>query len=249
MIARDGLSAICQRVESDTEWGEAGFLHSTDLDPSEVPPMQPPRPGYLPKALSGMVIRWLDAADRDSEVGALAHELGLTGTSLRRLRVGWRGDCYTFPMVDDRGNVVGFRFRGKDGRKWSLAGGRNGLFIPTGLLGYSRSFVVEGPTDCAAALDMGLSAVGRPNCVGGFEYLEPLFRATRGVPIVADRDEAGIRGAIKLAEKFRNSGAIVIAPKRAKDLRDYNNKRFPVRYLVDASYGHPNHHWSVEYQL
>jgi hypothetical protein len=31
-------------------------------------------------------------------------------------------------------------------------------------------------------------------------------------------------------------------------LRDYNNKRFLPRHLVDATYGEPNHHWSVEYR-
>ena len=132
----------------------------------------------------------------------LADSLGLTTESLRRL-AGWarRYSAWTFPMQDAGGNVLGIRLRLADGRKLSVRGGREGLFIPEGLAAGERLLVTEGPTDFAALLDLGFNAVGRPSCTGGVKLLVELVKQLQvpEVVIVADGDPPGLRGAESLA--------------------------------------------------
>ena len=58
-------------------------------------------------------------------------------------------------------------------------GGREGLFIPRDLDPAAGLWVVEGPTDCAALLGLGIEAVGRPSCSGGMRHLAGLARRLR----------------------------------------------------------------------
>ena len=142
-------------------------------------------------------------------------ELGVSALSLRRLVVGWsaRHGGWSFPMSDAAGNVVGIRLRLPNGRKLAVKGGREGVFLPEGLTsphpnplpkgegtkgeiplakgeGTGWLLVCEGPTDTAALLDLGFSAVGRPSCTGGTRHLVSLLRrlAVPEVVIVADGD-------------------------------------------------------------
>jgi hypothetical protein len=134
----------------------------------------------------------------------LADTLGLSRTSLTRLSVGWSYGytAFTFPMYEAGGHVVGFRLRLNNGRKLSVAGGREGLFIPKDLpTRPARLFITEGPSDCAALVDLGLDAVGRPSCTGGVRLVADLvtMRQPSAVVVVADADEPGQRGAEALA--------------------------------------------------
>jgi len=82
--------------------------------------------------------------------------------------------------------------------------------------------IVEGPTDCAAGLDLGLlNIIGRPSCSGGAEQIREFIRRTkfRRVVIVADNDSPGILGAKMLQEHLPCSSCILILP--AKDLRAF----------------------------
>jgi 5S rRNA maturation endonuclease (ribonuclease M5) len=158
----------------------------------------------------------------------LADSLGLTVNSLQRLRVGWsaRHRAYTFPMVDAAGDVLGVRLRLPSGRKLSVKGGREGLFVPTDLDAGGRLLVTEGPTDCAALLDLGFCAVGRPSCTGGVRLLVELAQAQRPaeVYIVADSDAPGQRGAENLAAvlvAYVPSVRIITPPTGIKDARQW----------------------------
>src|SRR5690606_9675141 len=88
----------------------------------------------------------------------LAESLGLSIESLQRLGVGWaaRHRAYTFPMRRGDGTICGIRLRSPDGRKYSVRGSKQGLFIPDGIDATDRLLVAEGPTDTAAVLDWGL---------------------------------------------------------------------------------------------
>jgi hypothetical protein len=82
-------------------------------------------------------------------------------------------------------------------------------------------FVCEGPTDTAAALDLGFFAVGRPNCCcGGLEVraYARRHRCARAV-IVSDNDKPGLDGARKVGAELRMPWAIYVPP--AKDLREF----------------------------
>ncbi len=115
------------------------------------------------------------------------------------------GDVAAFPMWC-RGRVVGVRTRDiASANKMALPGGREGLFVPSGLAnGLDWLAVTEGPTDTAALLSLGIEAIGRPNCTGGVdECLRlALVLKPRRVAVMLDRDEPGIRGGVALARRL-----------------------------------------------
>jgi hypothetical protein len=120
----------------------------------------------------------------------LAKELGVSVDSLKKLFVGWDGKNYTFPMMDGNDRIIGIRLRCKAG-KYAVPGSKNGLFIPDGL-GTPKEdllLICEGPTDCAALLDLSYDTIGRASCNTGGEYLiQLLSKRRRPVVIVADND-------------------------------------------------------------
>lgn len=143
--------------------------------------------------------------DRRNE---LTERLGLSGYSLMRMGMGWidantlrerldtkckgRG-CWTFPMRDASERIVGVRLRTEDNFKYAIDSSTAGLFIPAGERSSATLTIVEGPTDTAAALDMGLDAIGRPSNTGGADDIRR-WLATRGrdisdVIIIIDRDQ------------------------------------------------------------
>jgi hypothetical protein len=142
------------------------------------------------------------AAVQPQALARLAASLGVSVESLGRLGIGWAlaHRAWTFPMIDTAGAVLGVRLRCPDGRKLSVKGGKEGLFIPAALDG-GRLLIAEGPTDTAALLDLGFSAVGRPSCAGGVRLLVELVKrlAVPEMVIVADSDPPGQRGANNLA--------------------------------------------------
>jgi hypothetical protein len=116
------------------------------------------------------------------------------------------------------GKAVGVRLRLPDGRKLSIRGGKEGLFLPTRLGSGGRLLIAEGPTDTAALLDLGFAAVGRPSCSGGVGHVVDLVKrlGTAEAVVVADGDGPGLFGAEKLAARLLAyaPGVRVIAPPR-----------------------------------
>ncbi|MEN6452085.1 MAG: hypothetical protein ABFC96_16465, partial [Thermoguttaceae bacterium] len=83
-------------------------------------------------------------------LGQLAVSLELSVVSLHRLRVGWspRHCAWSFPMSDAAGKVLGIRLRLASGKKLSIKGGREGLFVPENLdQPVGVLLVAEGPSD------------------------------------------------------------------------------------------------------
>jgi hypothetical protein len=78
--------------------------------------------------------------------------------------------------------------------------------------------IVEGPTDTAAAIDLGFDVIGRPACLGCEQIIADLAGQSGHVTtvIIADNDDPGQRGAAKL-QKLIPRSRIVTLP--AKDLR------------------------------
>ena len=153
-------------------------------------------------------------------------ERGLSDRSLGRLRIGWSAEpgAWSFPMHDEQERVRGIRLRTPGGRKFAVSGGREGLFYPHGLTFLDRLLICEGPTDTAAALDLGFEAVGRPSCTGGTRLLRNLVSGKRPseVVVVADGDGPGLRGAESLAATLVlccPAVRIIQPPEGIKDLR------------------------------
>jgi 5S rRNA maturation endonuclease (ribonuclease M5) len=219
-VSADGEAVICCRVESDHETRNGGWLHKTNEDrPARYlpPPTLPPTP--LPD-FSALWRRWSEQTE-PHHLDGFAMSLGVDTDALRALGCAWSGRAWAFPMRNETGRMVGLRLRSDDGRKWAVRGSRSALFYSPAPEPAETLYVVEGPTDAAAALTLGLPVVGRPSCLGQEEMLAALVRRlrARAVCIIADADEAGQRG----AERLRNAlpARTLLWTPPCKDLREF----------------------------
>lgn len=209
-VSGDGAVVVCIRQDAGASkttrngWahriGEGAVWNPNGVRTAVVPETLPSRHD-LPR-----LVRRYQTAINPVRLARHADRLGVTVTGLRRLGIGWADDqrAWAFPMTDASGTVRGIRIRAEDGAKWSIKGGKEGLFVPSDLDLSRALLVVEGPTDTAALLDLGFSAVGRPSCTGGTSLLVSLVteRTPPMVVVVADRDEPGQRGAAALASEL-----------------------------------------------
>lgn len=167
-------------------------------------------------------------------IDGFACELGVEGAALRALDVRYNpfDKCWSFPMRDADGKIVGLRYREFGGsRKWSARGSHDGLFFSPALLRSSLNthtsslrtlYIVEGASDTAAALSLGLMAVGRSSCSSGAALLKELLARLRpsSLAIIADNDAPGLAGARALSQEL-GSARILTPPEGCKDLRGH----------------------------
>ena len=228
--SEDGRLAICMRVPSEKIARNGGYLHR--LTDAPLPPM-PIRSKPAPKPSPNIQGCWNNMKHPlDSEaLYGLAQRLGVSVAALMDLQGVWAEShgAWAFPMRDGGGKVVGIRLRAEDGRKWAVRGSREGLFYPERPPVDHTAVICEGPTDTAAALTLGLWAVGRPSCTGGVPALKALCRrlAIRFTVVVGDNDppkarpgghwQPGFEGARKLTAALGIRWKLLIPP--AKDLR------------------------------
>lgn len=227
LVNQEGTGAICCREQSDSPRGEAGHFHW--LDGSDPPPVEAtPRRDLIPKARLATFQPIWEKQLTPIRAVALSIKLGLSVAALKVIGTGWRGDCYTFPMYTAGGEITGYRLRSPKGSKWTLGGTENGIFMPKDLPrcldGIDDLHICEGPTDLAAAWDLGYQAIGRPNNISLKDETKKLIVQLRPshATIVADGDTPGIEG----AKQFRDwlapeIDADVYAPIKHKDLREY----------------------------
>ena len=242
MIADDDSAAICARVSEGATrtvgTKGAGWLHRLR---ESAPPATLRRMIRVPVLAAtdfGAPADKYRRAVRQADLEHLAAELGLTAASLRRLRIGWDGEAWTFPMVDATGRIVGIRRRLPAGRKLSVPGGHEGLFIPEDMDSPATLGICEGPTDTAALLDLGFAGIGRPSCTGGTRMIISTLRRWRPAEtiIFADADEPGQRGATALASILRIycPVRIVAPPAPHKDVRAFKRARGSRAELLEA---------------
>jgi hypothetical protein len=234
LVSADGTAAICPRVESPKRVGDAGWLHrlKDDDDPHQRRRVRVVR--LSASAASRADLAWLAAQCRqDLDAGRLlqlAVSLGLSVGALCHFGIGWSVEhrAWAFPMSDASGSVLGLRLRRPDGFKFSVRGGKEGLFIPSaGGDQPSPLLICEGPTDAAALLDMGFrNVVGRPSCTGGVKLLVELVRHRQPpeAVIISDGDVPGWRGAVNLASvlvAYAPAVQLIAPPEGIKDARDW----------------------------
>lgn len=248
LVNHDGTAAICARIEHGAvkRSGDAGWLHLLGTEdssqktvdrryPLPAAPYSPVAGGEFktgPSAAVGMTADFGKLAEQYSrrisqrQVRLLAQSLGVTAAALVRLDVGFDGEAFCFPMRNENGVIIGIRRRFGNGTKVCVTGSQNGLFIPAGIDKAVKVVITEGPTDCAAALDLGWNAIGRPNCDSKIAMTVRYIRQRKAV-IVADRDSAGLRGARRLFEALETAGSavrIIVPPDGCKDLRDWKRR-------------------------
>lgn len=206
-IAEDGSACICMRVESGQPTRNGGWLHR--LQPENAPRstrVLSMRSSDDRRSAFGALARKYAKAASPEQFQALSRNLGVSEKSLRRLCVGWAPEygAWTFPMRNCLDEVTGIRLRFPNGKKLSIKGGREGVFIPTGLEGGGQLLIGEGPTDTAAMLDLGFNVIGRPSCTGGVKLLIGFMKRLKPerVVVLADQDEPGRRGADRLASRL-----------------------------------------------
>jgi len=193
LVSEDGSAAICPRTPDGAikEIPGCGYLHILRTGGRDKPRRR------------GFRIRIRSSADQERDfeplakrcqdrltsgkVNILAVSLGVTVESLRRLRVGWDGAAYTFPMSNAEGQIIGIRRRFPSGRKVSVTGSKTGIFIPAGLDSGIPLLVCEGPTDTAAAITLDFDVIGRPNNNSLVEMTANVCK-NRDVVVIADND-------------------------------------------------------------
>lgn len=253
--APDGWKAIKRPASGGVVFVPSGDDSDWRTRPRLIPT---PRPaGVVTLDFAALAAKFAAESERRREPEHLASRLGgvISPDVFRRLRLGfidkaglrmlraggknwapsWPEWAWAFPEVDGAGAIIGFGLRACDGRKGSPSrektGARRGLTVPTDLEYLPDPvYVCEGATSPAAALELGLTAVGRPSCTGGVEYLAELLRG-RDVMIVGDNDHKpdgrwpGRDGAIAAAEELsRRWGRIVppsLPPEGVKDMREW----------------------------
>lgn len=138
------------------------------------------------------------------------------------------GDAWITPERNAEGEVTGHAIRPDKGNKTSRKGSTRGLTLKWPLPPYAGTtpedpvFIVEGASDAAAGVGIGLDIVGRPGATGGKPLLAALLKQ-RHVCIIAENDAgAGQRGAVGVADALAGvcaSVRIIDPPMGVKDLR------------------------------
>ena len=206
------------RVQSDHPCKNGGWLHPI----SNTQKRDIPRPAPRPVINSRQLIEDWSRATKEEWLERFSKQIGMTTQSLLALNCCWASPykAWAFPMFQGDGQCVGIRLRSLSGSKWSVPGSHQGLFIPKDK--WDKMLVVtEGPTDCAAALDLGYWACGRPSCSGGVTDLCELIkrRGVRRCVIISDNDSPGILGAKMLSQYIGIQHCLLILP--AKDVRKF----------------------------
>lgn len=228
---------LCMRVSSSRPYtlkdGSVGYLHPMDVGAVLPPPIyQRKAEPIIDLNVEQTLKEWKRTACGNRSIDDLAKELGVSADSLRMLGCVYSDQIHVsgWPMRDGNNNYTGLRLRHKNGRKWSVKGSHPGLFLPQ-CEAQPEALVVEGGTDVAAGLTMGIFTIGRPSCNGGVNDLIAAIKRLkiRRVSIVADCDNdkvdkltgrvwnPGIEGARGLADLLPVPSRIVTLP--VKDLR------------------------------
>ena len=210
----------CMRIQSDRPAKSGGWLWRCHLPNAPSPPVAP-RVAVTTINATKIHRDWL-AATMPTQLAEFAAALGLSVGALVSANAAWAGQfsAWAFPMCDGHGNILGVRLRANDGRKWAVRGSRQGIFIAA-VPPQPTLFVCEGPTDTAAAVELGLFAVGRPNCCCGGAEIKVFARRHQcnRVVMVSDNDKPGLDGACKVGAEIGLPFAVYVPP--AKDLREF----------------------------
>lgn len=219
----DGRSVKCMRVQSDKPTSNGGWMHRLD---APLPKQEITKRSHVTTFLDcdRMLANWRQS--QNGQLEPFAATLGVSRMALESLGCVWASDhrAFAFPMRDAKGRVIGIRLRNDLGRKWAVRGSKQGLFLNlTAVRGGGQTLlIVEGPTDAAAAIDLGFPVIGRPACLGCEDMIAEIVRKGSHVNtfIVADADEPGQRGAERLKAKLPRAKIITLP---CKDLRRFVN--------------------------
>lgn len=222
MVSADGEVCMCMKSANEHpkqfKSGETGYVHKLggEVRRSVATHREPPRPIIN---ASAMMKKWCSETWPEY-IADLAHSLGVKASALMELKVAWADEhrAFAFPMFNGYHACVGIRLRNMKGDKWAVRGSKQGIFLPF-CPQQDTAFICEGPTDTAAALSIGLFAIGRPSCSGGMPDIIVALRRLhiRRVVIIADNDDPGLTGADMLSRHLEIPCCLMTLP--CKDVR------------------------------
>jgi len=266
LYSEDGMAAICVRTpEGAVRSTGNGWLHI--IKPGKFKP-KPVRKRHT------MKINWdiLNQCYIDAYLEPLNQERCSTPPpfmtqqidTLYAMETGWDGEAYTFPVRDSADKVVGISRRFPDSSKKMVKGSTVGIFIPRlNWENLETLFICEGISDTAAALDMGLKAIGRLSCGTGREHIIK-FCAKKNpsqIVIVSDNDAPGIAGAktlgLWISQGYRlftipmPDIKIIVPPGDVKDLRAWRAAGLDLKelmYIIENRFEFKNNKNSLDFQ-
>lgn len=230
--SRELALAHCMRLASPrpSKNRMGGYFHPLSGSTLAALPARKPEPVRQTIDAPGMMKRWFAETKRE-QYDSLGESLGVSPESLISLKCAFAPEhrAWAFPMRTGDGRVVGIRLRANSGRKWSVTGGHEGLFLPTTKTA-ATAYLPEGPTNLAAILTLGFFGIGRPNNSGGIAQMAATLarlRISRAV-ILADNDpdrirpngdrwNPGLDGAKRLSEEIGVPCCVLVLP--TKDVR------------------------------
>jgi hypothetical protein len=218
-------------------------------EPADQAPKVPASPIFVSAAdakhdwadIARRAIRRLTTAD----LTKLGQQLTIPTWALKQVHVGVTqvqdGVVYTFPEFDGKGNITGIAIRFADGKKRCLHRSQRGLTLPKDWQqGDGPILIVEGASDTAALVAMGLNAVGRPSAGGGIDALLQLLEPIpleREIIVLGEFDAKpdgswpGREGALKvahaLADGLHRPITTSLPPSKAKDIRAWRADQCP----------------------
>ncbi len=260
LVSEDGSVALCMRAKSDhpheMQNGETAYIHRLTDAPACPTPRQPKPKGPTDierhMMLGPLARQWCRGCDE--QVATLAKELGVARWALDELLVGWNENerCWTFPERNQSKQIVGITRRFVGGKKLAVIGGGRGMSFSDDWLDYDGPlFIVEGGSDTAAGLTLGLPVIGRQSNLGGVKYLCRMLRGVRRkMIVVAERDEkdratlpeahkagclccnmcypgkhGAVQTSIRLSRELQTLVAWSFMPDGAKDMRSWLNQQ------------------------
>lgn len=161
---------------------------------------------------------------------------GLNDKTLQKYLIGWDGSRYTIPVYDREGVLVNVRRYKMGVAKFKVvsytAGSGSSTLYGVDALRHSEILLCEGEMDKLIARQYGFNSLTATTGAGSWpSEWTPHFKGKR-VYVAYDNDEAGIRGARKVAVTLKNAGAEVFVLKLpVPDKQDLTN------YFVDQGYG------------
>lgn len=212
---------LCMRVESDrpSKGESGGWIHPLAGGKIEFTPKPKPEPPRI-DAQKLMLDYWKHTTDAMRQ--RWARQLGVSVFSLYALGASWAAPyrAVAFPMFSGSRECIGIRLRSESGQKWAVTGSRQGIFIPR-MEPQPILFLVEGPTDAAAAVTLGLFVIGRPCCSGCISHVQVAINrlSVKRIVLIADNDGPGIKGAKQLADELQVPCCHALLP--TKDLREF----------------------------
>lgn len=209
----------CMRVMSSKPSNNGGYIHPLNGERTKfVKRNDPPPP---PQIDAAKLMEEFSTGTIASEVDSFAHSIGVTPESLRLIgcQRARQYRAWAFPMHGSRGEIIGIRLRRDDGSKFAVTGSRSGIFMARKEQSQT-AFIVEGASDLAALISMGLYGFGRPQCCGCIAIITSNLARLRirRVVLIADSDTPGLNGAASLVSELNIPSLVFVPP--AKDLRE-----------------------------